>query len=403
MALLGGLLDGDCRVLTLRIPKRYVVSALVVALAKLGMAAGLYVFLGLGSVDGFWMDAARVEPLVQNEVLLEAGSRAFRWAYLFLGWDGAWYASITAGGYSFSGQSFAFMPALPALARLLQTVLGTPVVALVVCSLAFGIIWVPLFESVAEHYMRKRAAFIGSVVFALSPFTLLFTTVAYAEGLFLFATLAAWRLYLGKSYLSASIASALAAMARIPGFLIVLPMVLGLLASRGKGDRLRAALIGVPTALALLSWAAFMGLSTGDPLALFHNSEWSGMYTLPMYLTGILPSGGIGALFFPVPYLNVHWLLPIAVWGSLLLSPILAWRVWRIDRGLGVYCLAYLAGALAFGAVVSLPRLAAVLFPLWIPFMGIVSRRWAGLPAVAGSVAFCLLLCVGFLGGVFVG
>jgi hypothetical protein len=404
MSRFGGLLEGDYKVLSFKVPRRYVACASLVAIVKLVLAAILYVVQGLGSVDGFWMDAARVAPIVQNEILVDAGSRAFRWAYLFLGWDGAWYASIAARGYSFSDQSFAFMPALPVLARLLQVALGSPIPALVVCSLVFGVLWVPLYESVAEHYMGKRAAFLSSVVFALSPFTLLFTTMAYTEGLFLLLTLAAWKFYLDKRYLPASVASAAAALVRIPGFLIVLPMVLGLLASRGRGDRLRAALIGVPTALSLLSWVVFMGLSTGDPLAVIHNTEWSGMYALPTYLTGVLPTGGLGALSFPVAYLNVHWLLPLAIWGSILLPPLLTWRLWGVDRGLCVYSLVYLASFFAFGAVVSLPRFISVLFPLWIPFSGaFASRRWFEPVVIVGSVAACLVLWVGFIGGVFAG
>jgi hypothetical protein len=403
LARLSGFLEGDYSVFTYRVPRRYVVSASVVALVKLAMAAALYVYTGLASADSFWMDAARVEPLIQNGVLLDAAGRAFRWAYLFLGWDSAWYASIASGGYSFSDQSFAFMPGLPFLTRLFQSALGGPLPAIVLCCLVSGVLWVPLFESVAEHYVGRRAAFLGTLLFALSPFTLLFTTVAYAEGLFLLLTLAAWKLYLDKRYLSASLASALVALVRIPGFLIVLPMVVGLLSSRGRGDRLRGLLIGAPTAFALLLWVGFMGLSAGDPLAVIHNSEWSGMYTLPTYLTEVLPPGGLGALTFPTPFLNVQWLLPLAVWCSIVLPPLLVWRLRGFDRGLLLYCLAYLAGVLVFGAVISLPRFVAVLFPLWIPVAGhLDGRRW---PLLLAAVSFvvCLVLWVGFIGGVFVG
>ncbi len=128
------------------------------------------------------------------------------------------------------------------------------------------------------------------------------------------------------------------------------------------------------------------------------------MYALPTYLTGILPTGGLGALSFPVAYLNVHWLLPLAIWGSILLPPLLTWRLRGVDRGLYVYCLVYLAGVFAFGAAVSLPRFVSVLFPLWIPFSGtFASRRWFEPVVIVGFVAACLVLWVGFIGGVFVG
>jgi len=403
LARLGDILERDLHLLHLKLPIRFVVSTLVVAFVKLALAAFLYASLQVGAVDGFWMDAERVEPLVQNEILVDPGSKAVRWAYLFLGWDGAWYASIAAKGYSFSDQSFAFMPGLPHLSRLLQAALGSVIPALVVCSLVFGVIWVPLFQSVAEHYSGKAAALLGSILFALSPFTLLFTTVAYSEGLFLFVTLAAWKLYLGKRYLPASIAAAAAALVRVPGFLIVLPMAFGLLGSPDGGGRVKAALIGVPTALALLGWAAFMGLS-GDPLAILHTTEWSEMYTLPVYFIRVLPAGGLNALSFPVAYLNVHWLLPLAVWGSVFLLPLPLRKLWETDRSLGIYSLAYLVGVFAFGAAVSAPRFLAVLFPMWLPLSEAVeARRWALLPLTAGFALVCGMLWAGFLRGIFVG
>jgi hypothetical protein len=118
----------------------------------------------------------------------------------------------------------------------------------------------------------------------------------------------------------------------------------------------------------------------------------------------VLPSGGVGALSFPVPSLDTHWLLPAAIWASILLPLFLVWRLRAIDRGLVLYCLAYLAGVFAFGAVVSLPRFVAVLFPLWLPVGGLLGeRRWRIILIAAVSAVICLILWAGFIGGVFVG
>ena len=397
-----GLLDGEFQLLFFTIPRRYVLSLSLVVLVKLAMTAALYFSLGIGSEMTFWMDPSKVSPLPQNEILLSENG-AFGWVYLFLGWDSAWYVSIASGGYSFSSQSFAFMPGLPALASLLGVFLSSPLPAIALICLLSGVLWITLFESVAEHYMGRREAFLGTLLFALSPFTLLFTTVAYTEGLFLLLTLTAWKLYLDKRYFSASLTSALVALVRIPGFLIVLPMIVGLLSIREKDYRLKGLLIGAPTVFVLLLWAGYMWFSTGDPIALFHNSEWSGMYTLLTYLTGILPSTGIAALFFPVPYLNIHWLLSAAIWGSILLLPFLTWRLYLFDRGLVLYCLAYITGVLVFGAVVSLPRFMAVLFPLWLPIASLLRGRWWTPLLIMASIIICFFLWTGFIGGVFVG
>jgi hypothetical protein len=380
----------------LRIPRRYLTSLAIVAVVKLLLAA---IVGALGS--GFWMDPSGVGSLPQNQILLEGG--APRWVYMFLGWDSAWYASIAAHGYYFSGQSYAFPPGFPLLAQLLQPLIGGTLVALVVCSLVAGLLWVPVYQSVAEYYLGRSTAMVSSLVFVLSPFTLLFTTVAYSEGLFLLATLLVWRLFLDKRYLPASLAAAIAAIIRIPGFLIVLPMFLGLLSSRVGGDRRKAFLMILPTVSVLLAWVAYMGLSAGDPLAIIHTTEWSGNYNLLTYLSTVLP-GGVAAISFPGTGLDLHLLLPIAVWFSILLPPVLVLRVARIDRNLAIYCTAYIASMFAFGGLVSYPRFMTVLFPLWLPFSALVVRgKWVAFTIIAASVITCLILWLGFVNGVFVG
>jgi len=385
----------------LGVPRRYVASTVLVIAVKMILAASLYVALGIGSTTSYWMDAGRVAPLVQNEILTSGVGDAPRWAYIFVGWDSAWYASIAAHGYGFSDQSFAFMPGFPLLTSVLQPLLGGVLPALAVVSFAGGVVWVPVFESVAEHYTDRCSALACTLLFAISPFTLLFTTVAYSEGLFLLLTLVAWKLYLDGRYGLASVAAALVALVRDPGFVIVLPMAVGLLASKRTG--LRGLMIALPTALTLLLWGGVNWVATGDPLALVHSTEWSGMYTLSTWLVSVLPSMGLQAVAFPVPFIDAHPLLPAAIWISIITPPILAWRLRRIDVCLSIYCAAYLAGVLAFGAVASLPRFVAVLFPLWLPVAERTPGKWLTATLAAVSVGLSLVLWAGFLGGLFVG
>ncbi len=320
-----------------------------------------------------------------------------------MGWDSAWYASIAAHGYNFSGQSYAFAPGFPLLTQLLQPFVGGTLVALVVCNLVAGLLWVPVYQSVAEHYIGREIAIVSALLFALSPFTLLFTTVAYSEGLFLFTTLLAWRLFQDKKYLPASLAAAVSTLIRIPGFLIALPMFIDLLSSKVGSDRRKAFLMILPTVSVLLAWVTYMGLSAGDPLAIIHTTEWSSNYNLLTYLSTVLPSG-VAAISFPGTGLDLHMLLPIAVWFSILLPPFLVWRVARIDRNLAIYCTAYIASMFAFGGLVSYPRFMTVLFPLWFPFSALVVRgKWVAFTIIAVSVITCLILWLGFVSGVFVG
>lgn len=110
----------------------------------------------------------------------------------FFGWDSAWYLSIVEKGYAFSNQSYAFFPGLPILSWLLNLVLQNSVLTLVVITTFFDVLWIPIYQLVAEIYLDKSKALKSTLLYALFPYVSLFTTVTYSEVLFLFSTLSAW-------------------------------------------------------------------------------------------------------------------------------------------------------------------------------------------------------------------
>ena len=168
----------------------------------------------------------RVLSLDQNKVLLENATATSNWAYTFVGWDSAWYLSIMTRGYGFSPQSYAFSPILPFMGRVLDLLLQSPVVSIAVCSLVFGVLWIPFYQLVAEKYMSKQELPGSALIFALSPYMFLFTTLVYTEGLFLFLTLNAWYLFKMGKITSATGLAAVSALTRIVGLVLVLPMLI---------------------------------------------------------------------------------------------------------------------------------------------------------------------------------
>ena len=190
-----GFFKDDLTFLRLRVPKRLVTAFLVVLVTKIVISAFIYYSANVQSSGTFWMDPNRVFSWDQNKVFLENVNKTPNWAYLFVGWDSAWYLSIMTRGYAFSTQSYTFTPGLPVFGKLFSLLFQNPVVSIALCALMFGVLWIPFFQLIAEKYMSKQAALASTLLFALSPYVFLFTSVAYSEGLFLFFTLSAWYLF----------------------------------------------------------------------------------------------------------------------------------------------------------------------------------------------------------------
>ena len=391
----------------MKIPKRLLAPFLIILGAKIAGAVIVYSLLNIGSSGTFWTDPNRVFGWEQNKVLLENANYTASWAHTFVGWDSAWYLSIMTRGYGFSPQSYAFSPILPLLGRVINLLFQSPVVSIAVCSLIFGVLWVPFYQLVAEKHMSKQAALGSALIFALSPYVFLFTTVAYTEGLFLFFTLSAWYLFKkGKIKFAAGFA-AISALTRIVGAVLVLPMLVVSLRKK-NALRLRWIAFSLLPVVALLSWLAYCQLAANDFLAFMHATEWSGLYTLRTLFFEGLPLKGFNvfqAAFQNSPTPPV-WLTPFAVVAALVIPPILIYKIAKTEKPLAFYSLVCYLWILMFGALVSIPRYITVLFPLWIPLTAKLSinKKFAVLLGVGSAISFIisLSLWIDFLNGQFV-
>jgi hypothetical protein len=158
-----------------KIPKRILLPLLIVVAAKAAAATFIYFSMNVGALGTFWSDPTRVFSWPQNTVFLQnAGFGQF--PFVFLGWDSAWYLSIMERGYAFSLQSYTFSPGLPFFGGLLNIALQNPLVSIVVPSLVFGVLWIPLYQLVAERYMSRQTALASAVLFAFSPYLFLFSS-----------------------------------------------------------------------------------------------------------------------------------------------------------------------------------------------------------------------------------
>src|SRR3990170_35894 len=142
---------------------RFLIPLLVVVLAKIIAVVYLFNALNMASTNTFWM-AVPWDDYGQNAIFNSVANEGERVPFLFLGWDSAWYLSITAKGYVFSDQSFAFFPALPLFSWLLNLIVQNPVYALIAVSLISGVLWIPIFQLVAEQYTSKSTALVVTLL-----------------------------------------------------------------------------------------------------------------------------------------------------------------------------------------------------------------------------------------------
>jgi hypothetical protein len=197
-------------------------------------------------------------------------------------WDGAHYLAIAREGYR--GSNLAFFPLYPVAIRLVQGLVGNPIVAAVAISnlsLLIGLEYVR--RLIAERFDDAVAA--RTLLYLVSFPTAVFFAAAYTESLF-FALSAAMFYYLRRSnWLLAGCLGGLAALTRVEGVLLFVPYAIEADAHRrslgragGSIDVLRGA-PAIGAAMIVLGLLTFMVLSTllsGDPLHFVHvQAHWN--------------------------------------------------------------------------------------------------------------------------------
>jgi len=197
---------------------------------------------------------------------------------MFTIWDGGWYNLIARYWYEDISmdppipieQLFAFPPGFPALIRALGFLVGDFLISQAVIALFFGIVWIPLFQLVAEEYLSQEESFSATLIASLFPIVFIFTTIGYSEGLFLTLILSSWLLYLRNKHLPASILAAGASLVRWLGSLIVALFIIESIIQKRFG---RALLYALPF-LSQITWFYYGYLRTGNIFLVFEAQKY---------------------------------------------------------------------------------------------------------------------------------
>jgi Gpi18-like mannosyltransferase len=318
-----------------------------------------------------WRDV--LLPLVVTRLALtlvglvaSSGNFVATWA----NWDAGWYLSIAQHGCNSQNDinqaNTAFAPLLPVLMRLAGLLLG-PVATddvLLICGViitnaALLLALAYLVALVREDFGAPIAS--RTALYALVFPSTLFLSAVYPHALFLAGAVGAFYHARREQWWLAGLFGALAALARVQGCIIVIPLAVEYLAARHldlrRVDRNAAALLLPPVSIGL--FAVIVWLQVGDPLAMLGAaSQWQRHFGAPWtpllaYLTQ--PLGAHGS--------NTS---PLDLAFTLLLIGLVALSWVRVRATLALFATLLLLISLSSGLLVSSMRYGLELFPIFI-------------------------------------
>ncbi|MEX2588068.1 MAG: hypothetical protein WD602_08770 [Actinomycetota bacterium] len=352
------------------------------AWVALRVISGVAAVYSAGSMPGDGVDVPGYDPPQLSGLV---GAVVQPW----LRADGLWYLKIAVQGYGHDDGTLAFFPALPAATAALQPLVGNEAyAALLVSNLASLLGLVALFGFVAKVVDRRsaRAAVVGLALFPTS----FFFVAPYGEAVLLFAGSAALLAAVSGRPVAGFALGAVAALSRPFGVLIALPMAFNAANQGGSSKRW----LGPAGPVAGLgAWFAYTWNLTGDPLAAIRvQSSWQRELTAAWET---LRLGFEQWRHYSEQSFGNYVAFDLAVTlFALALIPAAAWVLWHRGKvllavGLGLYGAAVVAAPLLLPfrarALMSNPRFALALFPLFLAYALVPSRARVPLALASGA------------------
>ncbi len=298
-------------------------------------------------------------------------------------WDAVHYLNIATQGYQ--GTDMAFFPLYPLLIRIVGTLAGNHLIAGLLisnASLFFGLLYLyKLLEREYDRAVARRAIFYVSIF----PTAVYFTAV-YTESLFFMLTVASFYYMRARLWWVAGLLGFCAALTRVEGVLLIVPFVIEWLAQE-RPLPARAAYGLAAAALIPLGLATFMGylwVLRADPLYFSHvQIHWNRHLAMPWV--------SIANAFEKLAHaagaqLVANQSLEIAF--TLLMAGVLlgGWR--RLRPSYIAYMALSILVPMSTSNLMSMPRFALVLFPMFA-----ILARWGERPWINNVIlAFSLPL-----------
>lgn len=306
-------------------------------------------------------------------------------------WDAEHYLGVAKYGYS--GTEPAFFPLYPLLIRMAGAFTGSQLIAgLIISNVAsfFGMLY--LYKLVEHEYNRhvaQRATFYVSIF----P-TAIFFSAVYSESLFFFLTVASFYYVRERRWLMAGTFGFLAALTRSEGVLLAAPLFIEWAVAAKEGGReffrywvddVVKPLIGMALVpLGLACYMTYLWVISGDPLRFSHVQSHWGRHFAPPWVSFASTVQKIVHAHATQTVANES--LELAF--TLLMLVVLAAGLRRLRLSYVVYMSLSILIPLCTGSLMSMPRFALVLFPMFALF-----GLWGARPTFSNAyVAFSLPL-----------
>ncbi len=287
-------------------------------------------------------------------------------------WDAVHYLDIASKGYY--GWDMAFFPFYPLLIRLIGALIGSNLVAgLAISNVAFffGLLF---FYKLVEHQYNRHVA--QRTIFYVSIFpTAIFFSAIYTESLFFALTVASFYYIRERHWLTAGIIGFFAALTRVEGVLLTVPFMIEWWTALRESsfadlrswpqEKILRPLAGIALIpLGLASYMAYLWVLRGDPLYFSHVQihwdrhlapPWTSIYHSWQIITHV-PNGQVVA----------NQALELAF--TILMIAVLVAGFRRLRPSYWAYMALSILVPMSTSSLMSMPRFALVLFPMFVIF-----------------------------------
>ncbi len=317
-------------------------------------------------------------------------------------WDAVHYLDIAERGYY--GTDMAFFPLYPTLIRIVGATLGSDLIAGLLISnvaLFFGLLF---FYKLVEHQYNRSVA--HRAIFYVSIFpTAIFFSAVYTESLFFALTVASFYYIRERKWLTAGIVGCFASLTRVEGVLLVVPFLIEVLASGNVGNRFRAfatlsrasrVIAGVAAiGLGLAAYMTYLWVLVGDPLYFSHvQSHWNRRLSPPW--TSLKHAYDVFAIGIRHNEPSIIANQAIEVVFTLLMIGILIAGFRRLRPSYAAYMALSILVPMSTSSLMSMPRFALVLFPMFAILALWGGKAWINNTIVAFSLPLLGLFTVLF-------
>ncbi len=298
-------------------------------------------------------------------------------------WDAVHYLDIATKGYG--GTDMAFFPLYPLLIRILGALTGNHLIAGLLISNAsffFGLLYLyKLLEHEYDRSVARRAIFYVSIF----PSAVFFSAV-YTESLFFFLTVASFYYMREHKWWHAGAIGFLAALTRSEGVLLVVPFAIewwGTYRAHLK-DGIRSAIASALIPAGLFVYMAYLWVLRGDPLYFSHvQIHWNRHFAPPWVAFG----DALWKVFHATAgQVVANEMLEIGFTLLMIVVLLAGWR--RLRPSYIAYMGLSVLIPMSTSSLMSMPRFALVLFPMFA-----ILARWGDKPWINNAiVAFSLPL-----------